>query len=314
MSLEVIRAGILDTIQDSGRHGYQHLGINPGGAMDQWAMKVANAVVGNEANEGIIEMSFPAASFKFHQSVNICVTGADFAAQVNGEPLQNGKLCCVPAGSQLSFTKNLTGRFVYLSVAGGLQLAPWLGSLSTNLRVGAGGIGRLLKKGDVIQLRKDNIANSRLTISSWRVEVRRETRGTIRCMPGTEWSRLTSESQRALSFDSFSVSPLSDRMGYRLEGSALVVKENMEMLSTAATFGTIQLLPNGQLIALMADHQTTGGYPRVLQVAAVDLPKLAQCNPRELVRFEIISVQEAEELYIEQRQLLRQVLTSCKAR
>lgn len=314
MSLEVVRSGILDTVQDAGRQGYQHLGINVGGAMDNWAMQVANAVVGNPLDEGVIEMSFPAAFIKFHQSALISLAGAEFGAQINGAPITTGRQCRVREGSLLSFTKYQTGRFVYLAVAGGLQLTPWLGSVSTNLRVNAGGLARALRKGDVIQLRKSIDAPNELKISTWSVEPMRESRRTLRCMKGAEWSNLTEESQHVLLLEQFSVSPSSDRMGYRLQGPTLKANVTAEMLSTAVAYGTVQLLPNGQLIALMADRQTTGGYPRVLQVAAVDLPKLAQRNPHDVLQFEIIKIEEAQELLVNHHQQMRQIQMSCLAK
>ncbi len=312
MSLEVIRAGILDTIQDGGRPGYQHLGINPGGAMDRWAMQAANAVVGNAANEGVIEMSFPAATIRFNHSATICLLGANFSARVNGTPLPNGKLCCVPAGSKLTFAKRQSGRFVYLAVGGGLNIKPWLGSVNTNLKVNAGGLGRALKKGDVIPFRRYGGANRQLKISNWHVEMNQQAPGAIRCINGPEWSAMSNECQQALITENFLISPVSDRMGYRLQGATLNAQHKMELLSTAVTFGTIQILPNGQLIALMADHQTTGGYPRVLQVAAVDLPAFAQRNPLDSVHFEIITLTEAEVLWTKQQQSLRQLQMSCE--
>jgi antagonist of KipI len=312
MSLEIIRSGILDTVQDNGRCGHQHLGINPSGAMDRTALRIANALVGNKLDEGVIEMGFPAAAIKFHASTLISLAGANFSAEVNGQPLPVGKLCQVPSGAQLHFTKNTFGRFVYLAVRGGFSFAPWLNSLSANLKVSAGSVGRALKKGDVLMLNQSLSNQVDLKMSKWAAKINWREQSPVRCMPGTEWNELSDDSQQHLVSKSFSISPLSDRMGYRLQGAALQLNHRRELLSTAVTFGTVQLLPNGQMICLMADHQTTGGYPRVLQVALVDLPKVAQLNPNDPIRFQLIRVEEAEELYLKSIQQIRQIESSCK--
>ncbi len=316
MSLEVIRSGLLDTIQDVGRYGHQHLGINPSGAMDKTAMHFANALVGNVHNEAVIEMCFPAATFVFNKECLIALSGADFGATVNGKPIQINHPIAIPRESELKFAKNNSGSFCYMAIQGGIEIRHWMSSASTNLKAKVGGEkGRALKKGDVLSFRKTDFIASELLVFPWSVSTSFYKEPTlIHCIKGGEFDWLNKSSQEKLITNPFTITTLSDRMGYRFQSESLRKSINEELLSTAVQFGTIQLLPSGQLICLMADHQTTGGYPRVLQVAQSDLPKLAQRRSNESISFRLISLQAAEDRLINQHQQLQQIQTSCKLR
>lgn len=309
MSLEVIRAGVQDTIQDTGRAGFQHLGINPGGAVDQFSLSIANALAGNDLGEAAIELCFPASQFRFNKPARVALAGADFGATIDGHPMPIHHSILVPTGSVITFTKPKHGSYCYLAVQGGFEVPKWLGSASTNLKAKAGGLGRALKKGDEFNFRNDR-NDSPLKVSNWSVPVAPE-RSLIRCIRGPEWDWLTDQSKIDFEQQAFGIASEKDRMGYQLKGEKLERKDSREMLSSAVAFGTIQLLPNGQLICLMADHQTTGGYPRVAQVASVDLPEFAQKKSTCRVTFQFITVAEAESLFYKQRQLLRQTQLSC---
>ena len=159
MGITIIKAGIADTICDSGRFGYQHLGIPPGGAMDPIAFCVANALVGNDSNEGVIEMHYPASTIQFNTHSLIALTGANFGATIDGIAIPLHQPILIPANSILAFNKNISGARVYLSVAGGFVAEKWLGSYSTQLLVNKGGFhGRSLKKNDCIAF--DIVCNS----------------------------------------------------------------------------------------------------------------------------------------------------------
>src|SRR5688572_13183789 len=160
MSVEVIKAGIADSFQDAGRYGYQHLGINPNGAMDLIAMNVANALVGNELNEAVLELCFPASILLFKKPAFVALSGANFNAEVNGKPIPINQSISVPAGSELKFTKIEKGVFCYLAIHGGFSLSPWLDSSSTNVKAHVGGYsGRSLQKGDTLEFKK-SISNN----------------------------------------------------------------------------------------------------------------------------------------------------------
>jgi antagonist of KipI len=312
--MQVIKAGIADTFQDTGRYGHQHLGINPGGAMDLVAMHVANALVRNELNEAVLELCFPASVLLFKKTALIAISGANFCAELNGNPCPVNQSITVSAGTELKFTKVAKGVFCYLAIHGGFRLSSWLNSNSTNRKAHAGGWnGRSLQKGDVIELKNDVSIIDETKIFPWRANVSNFYKDpeSVQFLRGPEFDWLHSSSQEKLMKEFFTMAPLRDRMGYRLKGEVLS-KKHGELTSTSATFGTVQLLPDGQIITLMADHQTTGGYPRVAQVIAADRSKLVQMNVGERFAFREATLQEAEDLLLLQHKMLRQIQVTCK--
>lgn len=314
MSLEIIKAGMCDTVQDAGRFGYQHLGINPTGAMDVVAMRIANALVGNPLNEAVIEVCFPASTFLFHTPALIALSGADFSASLNGITLGINQLIYVPANATLKFSKKKEGSFCYLAVQRGFQVEPWLNSKSTNTKAEAGGRdGRILKKGDSIPFIKQVKNDEKVKIFPWRANVSAfySTTNVIRCIKGNEYDWLSKKSQGDVEKKNFSISTQSDRMGYRLRGEELKQTTKEQLLSTAVTFGTVQLLPNGHLIILLADHQTTGGYPRIAQVIRADHASLVQTRSNDVVHFDFITLEEAEDHLRKQQRSLEQLRLSC---
>jgi antagonist of KipI len=316
MSIEVIKPGIADTFQDTGRYGHQHLGINPNGVMDLNAMKVANALVGNEMNEAVLELCFPASVLIFKKATLISLSGANFNAVINGKPVPINQSISVAAGSELKFTKNENGVFCYLAIHGGFSLMPWLKSCSTNVKAQVGGWkGRTLQKGDEIEFKKQISQVSETRIFPWRANVFDfySDSDNIQFLHGNEFDWLDEPSKAKLMEGAFVITPLFDRMGYRLKGESLT-RRNEELISTAATFGTVQLLPDGQLIILMADHQTTGGYPRVAQIIGADRSKLVQNKVGEKINFHQVSLQEAEVLLVSQHKILRQIQVTCASR
>lgn len=314
MSLKVLKAGISDTVQDTGRFGFQHQGINPTGSMDMNAMKVANALVGNELSGAVLELNFPASSFLFQQSALIALSGADFTAKLEGKNIPIHKPVFVPAGSELKFSKVVHGSRCYMAVQGEFDLPAWLDSRSTNTKANAGGFeGRVLKRNDELLLNTESNFADTVMVLPWTVNVSEFYSGeTFRCIRGNEFTWLTKKSQQQVCKESFTVSSQSDRMGYHLKGLNLRQTKKRELLSTAVTFGTMQLLPNGDLIVLMADHQTTGGYPRLAHVISADRSRLAQCRPNEKITFQFIGLGEAESLAASQSRSLLQIQSSCK--
>jgi antagonist of KipI len=215
----------------------------------------------------------------------------------------------------LTFARRDFGARTYLAVKSGFDVDKWLGSASTNLRAQIGGFqGRALQKNDRLffNLRTTNNeqrTNFKLSPSLLPFYSRFPT---IRVVAGAEWESLTEESRREFLSASFKIRNESDRMGFRLLGEPLELQEKIELVSSAVTFGTVQLLPDGQLIVLMADHQTTGGYPRVANIVAVDLPLLAQLNPNDALNFHLISPEEAENLLVRQEIELNYLRTAIR--
>lgn len=319
--MRIIKPGLLDTVQDAGRYGYQHLGINPGGAMDSIAMRIANALVGNMANEAVLEMHFPAAEMVFEATVLIALAGADFSASIDHKEVPLHHPVLVKQGAALKFIQKKKGSCVYLSVEGGFETMQWLGSSSTHLQVGAGGLeGRQLQKNDRLVLKKESNYlfaenHSFFEVLPWQAKVADfYSDGKIRCVAGNEFDLLNDASKKTLLATPFTISSSSNRMGYRLQGADLQTTVVKEMLSTAVTKGTIQLLPNGQLIVLMADHQTTGGYPRVGHIISTDISSLAQCGVGQTFHLQMITIEEAEYSTRTQEMNLQQLINACNFR
>jgi antagonist of KipI len=314
MSLKITRTGLLDTVQDLGRWGYQHQGINPGGAMDRFAASLANALLGNKLQAPVLELHFPAAQICFQQAAIICLAGADFTPCVNGEVVPVHTPIAIQKASVLSFTKKRNGARCYLAVRNELHLEPWLNSYSTNLKAAAGGYkGRRLQKEDEIFFEPISFQTERsFALLPWKYNVADKNRTAVEVLPGPEWHWLSPQSQAAFLHNAFIVTPASDRMGYRLQGQALVQKRSEQLVSSAVTFGTVQLLPNGQLIVLMADHQTTGGYPRVATVSSTHLPQLAQKDAGDSVQFLLTTIETAEEKFLLQQNYLSDLQNTCK--
>ncbi|MBN8836994.1 MAG: biotin-dependent carboxyltransferase family protein [Sphingobacteriia bacterium] len=320
MSITIVKQGLADSLQDIGRFGFQHLGINPNGVMDAVAAQTANALVGNEMNETVIECHFPASAFLFHHTTLVALSGADFKAMVNDIEVAINTPFIIHANNILHFKKRKNKARVYIAVQGGFKIEKWLNSCSTNAKANAGGLfGRFLKKDDVLDLNdqkeyKKLLNDKDVLMMPWKVSVEKLYSTTIEVIKGNEFELLQPSSQQKLIKQKFQISSQSDRMGYRLKAEELFLQKPLEMLSSAVTKGTVQLLPNGQLIVLMADHQTTGGYPRVVHVSNDSFPSLAQMNANDFVQFATISQQEAEDYFIKQQQYLHQLQIACNFR
>jgi len=320
MSLRIIRQGVLDTVQDMGRYGYQYLGVNCNGAMDRFSAQLANALLGKELPAPLIEIHFPASQFLFEKETIICLTGADFLPTINDHPIPLDHPVAVNKKAVLKFEKFQTGARCYLSFWHELSLPKWLNSYSTNLKASAGGWqGRPLMKNDVIlfQSRPDLsklLQNRDFAVLPWKANDVVDTRNEIEFIIGSEWNWLTKEAQEIFQEHWFQITNEADRMGYQLAGQRLEVKNGEQLVSSAVCFGTVQLLPRGQLIVLMADHQTAGGYPRVAHVISAHLPILAQKRPNDVIRFKMTSLDQAEKKLLNQKKYLNQLQIACKFR
>jgi antagonist of KipI len=321
MAISIIKAGILDSIQDLGRPGYGRWGINPGGAMDRFAASVANMLVGNGTNEGTVEIHFPGPQLLFEQNAMIALTGGNFTPTLNEIPVPLWTPIVMRKNTVLHFPRYSWGARCYLAVHGGLCIEKWLGSYSTHLKAEAGGWhGQALKKGDELSLKESNIyfagflrEDRDIRILPWATDSQDTYRDlqNIAVIPGWEWACVAPARQKAFLDTAFTILPTSDRMGYQIRGAEMELNEDLELLSSGVGPGTIQLLPGGKLIVLMADHQTTGGYPRIAHAISADLPKLAQLRPGGQIRFRLTSLQDAEQRLFSRHKLLRIVHRSC---
>jgi antagonist of KipI len=313
VSLRVLRPGLLTTVQDHGRRGLQHLGVVPGGAMDSIALSLANALVGNSQDQAVLEITVLGPELLFTEEALVALCGAEMEAHAEGETFPGDRPVLLPAGTRLSIRMATRGARAYLSVAGGIALEPVLGSCSTYLAGGFGGLkGRALRRDDVLPVARDAAA---LAARRYRLLSRRSARGRlgtvrwcappltlpdrepimIHAMEGHHFSSFDAASRRAF-FDSvWQVAPDSNRMGYRLAGALLHRAEEMrdEILSGPTALGTVQVPANGSPVALMADRQTSGGYPRIAQIASADVPRLAQVAPGARLHFARCPLQTA---------------------
>ena len=315
MSVHFQSKGILTTVQDLGRFGFGRFGINPSGAMDRTAARLINVLLGNDETEAVLEIHFPAPVLRFDEPATIALGGADFGAHLNEKPIENWRPVRVEKGDVLEFHQRFFGARIYLSVRGGFQITEWLGSRSTNLSAKIGGFGgRAFQKNDRLFFKQRTTNDERRT--NYRISTSLlpfySRFPTVRVVAGAEWENLSTESRKIFLSNSFSIRRESDRMGFRLAGETLNLTEKIELISSAVNFGTIQLLPEGQLIILMADHQTTGGYPRLANVATIDLPLLAQLNPTDTTSFYLISFAEAENLLVQQEIELNYLRTAVR--
>jgi antagonist of KipI len=299
LTLRVVKSGILTTLQGLGRQGYARFGVNPGGAMDKAAVRLLNVLLGNGEGDAAVEMHFPAASFEVESDCAAAVGGADFDARVNDVPVRMWKPFRLSAGDRITFGEKSSGSWVYLSAAGGFVADEWLGSKSTSLSTGFGGIGgRALLPGDLLRTRA--VADAPISrYISRRLIPTYSSYPTLRILKGPEFDLLDASGRESLGNSEFLITPESNRMGFRLSGPRLRLQSAVELVSSPVTFGTLQLLPSGQLILLMADHQTTGGYPRVANVIGFDLPVAAQVPAGNKVGFRIVEIEEAERLTAE---------------
>ncbi|WP_157687457.1 5-oxoprolinase subunit C family protein [Jiulongibacter sediminis] len=313
-----LKSGILTTVQDLGRFGHQAKGVNPTGAMDHISMRLINILLGNDENEAVIEFHYPTPTITFEEHAIFSIGGADFSPSLNRKPVANWKIHTAAPGDMLTFGKKQKGERAYLSVKGGFKLPKVLGSSSTNLRAGFGGLKIIkgmsldlnLKNGTLFEASK-KIALAPKTVNvALRPYIKNEQE--IRIIGGAELDSLDQDSRNKIFGQRFIVSGHSDRMGYRLEGDCINRNSESEIISSSVAFGTIQLLPDGQLVILMADHQTTGGYPKIGNVISTDLPFLAQLSVGQHITFREISIDVAEKIVLKQEKEIKKFKASVK--
>ncbi|UHL62849.1 biotin-dependent carboxyltransferase family protein [Paralcaligenes sp. KSB-10] len=305
MSISVIAPGMLSSFQDLGRTGSQHLGVPVGGAMDSRAHRLANLLAGNPDSEATLEITLTGPKLRFNSACCIAISGADLSPSLNQKAIPNNRPIIIRPDDVLEFGKRNNGARAYLAIHGGIALSNVLGSRSTNLRGQFGGYqGRALKKGDTLALRRHIAADSLDTLakSLWNTKVYLPAilglmpRTAIRALSGEHSSLFSPQSMNDFFNTGFRISPHSERMGYRLEGARLKLNTPQQLPSEAISFGSVQVPADGNPIILMADRQTTGGYPKIAHVATVDLPVLAQCMPGEILHFVEIDLDAAQQL------------------
>jgi len=300
MSVQVLRPGLLTTVQDAGRPGHAALGIGRAGAMDGPAWQLANALVGNVGNEATLEITLRGPILRFDRAVLVALTGAPIEARSGEFRVPPWTAVHLPAGSVLELRGMRAGCRSYLAVRGGFSLPAVLGSRSEDLHARLGPLGgRALIAGDVLPLGDSphgTLATDCPRARSWGLDPQPWFDFAMRpisLLPGSHASHLTDTARERLYSPGLCLGAASNRTGARLDAVTLELRAPLELVSEAVLPGTVQLPPSGRPIVLLAEAPVTGGYPRIGQVAAVDLPRLAQRRPGDPVRFAPITLDEA---------------------
>ena len=319
--MKILDPGLMTTVQDLGRFGFQQDGIPSSGAMDPQALSIANTLVGNAANEAGLELTLKGPTIEFRHDAVISICGADLSPEIADVGLPNWRAIFVMEGTVLRFGEAVWGCRAYLAVAGGIDVPEIMNSKSTYLRAAVGGFeGRVLRAGDSLAVgsaRTRVASGARFGPLPFALAEQRvlpadamtlyELNRPVRVLRGPHFDMFDDRERNVFMKEAFKVSTSSDRMGYRLAGPLLDSSEREELVSSAVLAGTVQVPPSGEPIVLMADRQTTGGYPVIGIVATADLPRVAQMRPGDDVRFAEVSLQRAQVALRSQAQRVKEL-------
>lgn len=302
--LKVVDGGFLTTVQAAGRVGWARYGVPPSGPLDWPALQMANSLVGNAAGAAGLEVTLTGPVLRASHACLMAVCGAEFELWVDDLPVPMWHAILVRPGHELRFGQRRSGARAYLAVSGGIALEPALGSCATCLPGNFGGLqGRALRRGDCLPLGEPDGDRLARAGRAWPRQMRPcyQSNPTVRVVMGPQDDHFTPEAIQIFLSSAYRILAASDRMGYRLEGLRLAHCGRAEIVSDGVVTGSIQVPADGQPIVMMADHQTTGGYPKIATVIRADVPLLAQCLPGDHVRFQAVSVAEAQAAWREQQ-------------
>ena len=310
MGLVVKKPGVITTIQDTGRFGYQGSGFSTNGVMDHRAFAIANLLVENDPGAPVLEFALAGPTVRFTTNTCIAITGGDFAPTLDGEPVPTYAAIMVHRGSILRFHASRTGCYGYLAIGGNsVRVDEVMGSRSTNLKCEFGGWkGRALIVGDYLPFTTKSV-DFLPNLGSHRIDGDNafyafdHDEVIVRVVPGPQQDMFTDEGLATFCGQPYTTTAKCDRMGYRLDGPEIETKSGSDIISDGVAFGAVQVPSHGRPIIMLADRQTTGGYAKIGTIASVDIPKLVQCPPGRTIRFESIGVQEAQALLREEARL-----------
>lgn len=307
MAIIVIKPGMLTTVQDRGRWGFQSRGVPVSGPMDPLSHRVANALVGNGSGAATLEVTLLGPDLEFEEERVAAVAGAEFSLTIDGRPMPTHAPFLVPAGARLRFGPRRSGARAYLAVAGGIAVTPVLGSRATHVISGMGGAdGRPLRAGDRLPVGRPPEGQASTSLPAPIVPPPGQP-ARVRVLPGPQDGYFAAGALEALCSAPYTVAPNSDRMGFRLDGPRLVHAASADIISDATPLGVLQVPASGQPILLMADRQTTGGYPKIATVIAADLAVAGQLAPGDTIAFEVCSLRDALAALIAQEQVLQRL-------
>jgi len=301
MGVRVLKAGMLTSVQDLERIGYQSQGITTSGVMDRRSAKIANLLLDNAENEAVIEFTLIGPVLEFTSDTIIAITGGDFNPKINKKPVDMYRAIYVSKGDILEFSSAIRGSRGYIAFSSYLNVPVVMGSRSTNMKSGIGGFdGRKLQSGDLLYFRIKRrylpyFLSRKLDINEFTDNIVE-----LRVIMGPQDDYFTKEGCATFLNNEYVVTSEFDRMGCRLEGPFIAMKGSSDIISEAVTFGSIQVPSHGKPIVLLSDRQTTGGYAKIATIASVDIPKLVQRKVDSKVRFKAITVTQAQELIAEE--------------
>lgn len=300
MGIMFLNGGLLTTVQDAGRRGYQRYGLGVSGAVDVHSYVYANILVGNTHNEAVLEVTLLGPTIEFTSPSLIAVTGGDLSPQLNGVPCPMYRAVSVRKGDIISFGEPKSGCRAYISFAGGLAITPIMGSRSTYIKANLGGYeGRKLMRGDEIAFRKPSFRPKNPECRAMEPETFPDC-CTVRVLMGPQEDRFTEEGIATFLGSGYRVTNEFDRMGYRLSGPKISHVTDGNIITDGITFGAIQVPDGGEPIIMLSDRQTTGGYAKIASVINVDMPYIAQCKAGDTVRFEKTDIETAQNAFVAQ--------------
>jgi len=306
MGFRVIKGGLLTTVQDLGRNGYQAQGFNVNGVMDRRAFRIANLLLDNPENEAVLECTLIGPTLEFTAPMIISITGGDFRPEINDEEVPMYTALYVAEGDVLKLGSARSGRSCYIAFSNYLKVPVVMGSRSPNLKCRIGGFkGRKLEDGDYIETRiTRRIYLPTFLSRTLPLKEYEENKATIRVILGPEEEVFSKKGIKNFLETEYTVGAEFDRMGMRLEGAYIESKRGSDIISDGIALGSIQVPSHGKPIILLADRQTTGGYGKIATVISVDLPKLVQRRMDDKIRFIAVTVEEAQRLLLlEEREL-----------
>lgn len=301
MGIRILKGGMLTTIQDLGRTGYQSQGFSVAGVMDVRSFKIANLLLDNPENEAVLEFTLIGPTLEFTSATIIAITGGDFQPTINGDPAPMYTAIYMNKGDILKFGSARTGSRGYVAFSSYLEIPVVMGSRCTNMKSTLGGFkGRKLRAGDYMNFRLKRrylpfFLSRKLDLNEFDQE---ET--VLRVIMGPQDDLFSKQGIETFLNHEYTVTSDFDRMGCRLEGPFIAPKEASDIISDGIAFGSIQVPSHGKPIILLSDRQTTGGYAKIATVASVDIPKLVQRKTDHKVRFQAITVEEAQRLLLEE--------------
>ena len=308
---EVMQPGPLTTVQDLGRFGYQQYGVPTSGALDNYAFRIGNFLVGNEEGAASLEITLFGCQLRTLQDIKVAITGANLAATINGEPAPAWESLLIKSGDVLSFSRLDSGCRAYLAVAGGIDVPEVMKSASTYVKAGIGGLsGRPLRQGDVLRAKASAPSSAVTRLPSEYIPAYKN-QIALRVILGPQDDCFTEEGIYTLLNSEYIVSTQADRMGYRLEGPRIEHRGGADIISDGIPLGAVQVPGDGLPIILLADRQTTGGYTKIATVISIDIPKIAQVKPGDKIKFTPVTEEQAVALlkkYEQQMEAIKSIL------